>query len=74
MLSNQRLDKGFPVSKGLLTLAHQAYASGAGPPGPGNNSSSFFKVSFDSVSVTLRIEPFSCSNVRGPMIGAVTAG
>jgi SAM-dependent methyltransferase len=52
---------------------HQAYASGAGPPGPGKISSSFFNAASSSVIARARRLPVSCSVVRGPMIGAVTA-
>ena len=54
--------------------SHQAYASGASPPGPGQISSSRCSVSSDSAISSARRLPVSCSIVRGPMIGAVTTG
>src|SRR3954470_7081294 len=53
---------------------YQAYASGAGPPGPGKISSRRARASSSSVISSARIEPSSCSIVRGPTIGAVTTG
>src|SRR5919197_769579 len=53
---------------------YQAYASGAGPPGPGKIRSSARIVRSSSVISSTRSAPSSCSIVRGPMIGAVTTG
>src|SRR3954447_26961834 len=52
----------------------EAYASGAGPPGPGKIPSRRARASSSSLISIARIEPSSCSIVRGPMIGAVTTG
>ena len=61
-------------SKAPSAPDYQAYASGAGPPGPGKISSSFRKTSSSSLTSSARNEPSSCSSVLGPMMGAVTAG
>ena len=53
---------------------YHAYASGASPPGPGQISSIFLSSSFLKRIFSARNEPVNCSIVRGPMIGAVTAG
>src|SRR5262249_27670284 len=56
----------------LRGLNHHAYASGAGPPGPGKMASSRFVVSASSFSSRTATASSSCWAVRGPMIGAVT--
>lgn len=48
---------------------HQAHASGAGPPGPGNRRSSSARVSSESEISSASTASSSCSTVRGPMIG-----
>ena len=53
---------------------YQAYACGAGPPGPGKISSKRFNVSSVNSSSSAAIDSSSCATVRGPMIGAVTIG
>jgi hypothetical protein len=53
---------------------YQAYACGAGPPTPGNNLSNRFKISGSSWISAARANSATCCGVRGPMIGAVTAG
>src|SRR4029450_682843 len=58
----------------LRVRAYQAKASGAGPPGPGQISSSRFIVGLSSLRSSARIALSSCSGIRGPMIGAVTTG
>ena len=74
-----RLDIGLDPPSGDLVcwlthrLVHQAYASGAGP-GPGKISSSRRSTSSGRVIVGARSASSSCSMVRGPMMGAVTAG
>src|SRR5262245_39867690 len=57
-----------------IYVNHQAYASGASPPGPGQISSNFFVSALLNLILRARKEPVNCSRVRGPMIGAVTTG
>src|SRR3989337_1546313 len=58
----------------IIYANHHAKASGASPPGPGQISSSFAISALLNFILSARRLPVNCSMVRGPMIGAVTAG
>jgi hypothetical protein len=57
-----------------VSKTYQAYALGASPPDPGKILSSSLRVSSDNMISGTCSFSFSCSTVRGPMIGAVTTG